>query len=174
MGSEWRVYLLSRIHIYTWMLNKACGNERNVDEVAEEQQTAFVYAANIRWTAERYPFWVGTSKKNTFAMLGIRLTRRMPNKPIFVHMGHSFGFASVSHASFAFAYRCGPGSTYSLCHTHRHLWSSYTKKFKIVLCARKLMFLEHKWRHLHWIFITRCDYYNKLLHQHLSVRVEGY
>ncbi len=51
--------------------------------VAEAQQKAFVYAANVRWTAKRYLFGVGTSKKNTFAMLGIHLTRQTPNKPLF-------------------------------------------------------------------------------------------
>ncbi len=72
------------------------------------QRTVFVYAANVRWTVECYLFGVCTSKKNMFAILGIRLTRRMPNKPFFARMGHSFGFASVPHASFTFAYRCGP------------------------------------------------------------------
>ncbi len=43
--------------------------------VAEAQRTAFVCATNVRWTAEHYPFEVGTSKKNTFTMLGVRLTR---------------------------------------------------------------------------------------------------
>ncbi len=45
--------------------------------------TTFVCGANVRWTAERYPFGVGTSKKNMFAMLGICLTRWTPNKPLF-------------------------------------------------------------------------------------------
>ncbi len=41
-----------------------------------------------RWTAGCYPFGVGTSKKNMFAMLGIRLTRQTANKPLFgIHPG---------------------------------------------------------------------------------------
>ncbi len=50
--------------------------------VAEAQRTAFVCAANVRWTAERYSLGVGTAKKNTLAMLSVCLTRRMPNKPL--------------------------------------------------------------------------------------------
>ncbi len=37
---------------------------------------------------------------------GRGLTRWMPIKRLFVHMGHLFGLASVPHASFTFAYRC--------------------------------------------------------------------
>ncbi len=48
------------------------------------QKTAFVYVTNIRWTAECYPFGVGTSKKNTFAMLGVRQNPR-PDKNKNVH-----------------------------------------------------------------------------------------
>ncbi len=43
-------------------------------------QTAFVCAANVRWPVECYPFGIGTSKKNTFEMLGVHLTKRMLNK----------------------------------------------------------------------------------------------
>ncbi len=32
---------------------------------------------------EYYLFGVGTAKKNTFVMLGVHLTRQMPNKPLF-------------------------------------------------------------------------------------------
>ncbi len=65
------------------MPNEACGIERNVDvDVAKAQQTAFVCVANVQRTAECYPFGIGTSKKNTFTMLGVRLTRQMPNKSL--------------------------------------------------------------------------------------------
>ncbi len=71
--------------------------------VAKAQRTAFVCVANIWWTAKCL-FEIGTSKKNTFAMLGVRSTRWTPNNPLF---WHSFGVASVPHASFSFAYRYG-------------------------------------------------------------------
>ncbi len=61
--------------------------------VVEVQRTAFVCAANIRWTGECYLFGAGTSKKNTFVMLDVCLTRPTPKKPL------SFGFASVLHAT---------------------------------------------------------------------------
>ncbi len=51
--------------------------------VAKAVRTAFICAANVQWTAKQYLFGVVISKKNTFAMLGIRLTRRTPNKPLF-------------------------------------------------------------------------------------------
>ncbi len=40
-------------------------------------------ANSIHLCDECYLFEVGTSKKNTFAMLGVRLTRRTTNKPLF-------------------------------------------------------------------------------------------
>ncbi len=56
--------------------------------VAEAQWTTFICAASIRWIAEYYLYGVGTSKKNTFAVLGVRLTRWTPNKPLFgIHSG---------------------------------------------------------------------------------------
>ncbi len=51
--------------------------------VAVAQWTAFVCAVNVRWTAKHCLFEVGTSKKNTFAMLCVCLTRRTPNKSLF-------------------------------------------------------------------------------------------
>ncbi len=42
-------------------------------------------------------------------MLPYLLPRQTPNNPLFACMGYSFVFASVPHASFAFAYRCVPG-----------------------------------------------------------------
>ncbi len=66
--------------------------------VAEGLRTAFVCAANIWWTAERYPFGVGTSEINTSTMLGVCVTRQTT-------FWHLFGFASVPRASFV--YRCG-------------------------------------------------------------------
>ncbi len=77
--------------------------------VAKKQWTVFVYVANVRWMAECYLFGVCALKRNTFAMLGIRLTGRTPNKPLFARMGYLFEFASVPHASFAC--RCGPRLT---------------------------------------------------------------
>ncbi len=74
---------LNRIHICTRMSNEVSGNETLMRMCTEVLGTAFTCAANIRWTAKHYLFGVGTSKKNMFAMLGICLTRPMPNKPLF-------------------------------------------------------------------------------------------
>ncbi len=67
--------IISLLSLWNW--EKCC------ECVAEVQQTAFICVANVRWTAECYQFGVGTSKINTFTMLGVHLTRRMPNKQLF-------------------------------------------------------------------------------------------
>ncbi len=98
--------------------------------VAKAPQTTFVYAAKFWWTAEYYTFGLGTSKKNKFAMLDLRLTRQMTNKPHFARMGHSFGFVLVPHASFAFAYRCGTGFTKNFGEIVRTSKKNYGKFFQ--------------------------------------------
>ncbi len=96
-------WALGRVHICSWML---CECEWGMQKwkkywcglVAKAQWTVFVYVANVRWTAKCYLFGVGSSKKNTFAMLGVHLSGQMPNKPFFAHMEHLFGFPSVPYS----------------------------------------------------------------------------
>ncbi len=92
--------------------------------VAETQRTVFVCAVNIRWIAKRYQFCVGTSKKNMFGMLGIRLTRRTPNKPLFgFHSGSPQSRMPRSHLCTDVDISWGK---------HRTLGASYS-----FLCSRK-------------------------------------
>ncbi len=107
---EHDVHVKLHPHLYAnakqsmWKWEKCwCGH------VAKAQQTKFVYAANVQRIVECYPFGVGISKKNTSAMLGVCLTRQMPNKPLFACTVHLFGFVSVLHTAFVFVYWCGPG-----------------------------------------------------------------
>ncbi len=83
-----------------------CG--RTCRRVTKARQTAFGCATNVWQTAERYPLTVGTSK-------GIHIQ--------YIYVGNAeqymFCIVSLSHASFAFAFRCKPGLT----RTHISLWS---------------------------------------------------
>ncbi len=78
----------SRYFKEKYIRNAGCTfNEANVKQTTFWHSFRFVSVplcvVNIRCTTKRYPFGVGTSKKNTFAMLGVHLTRQMSNKLLF-------------------------------------------------------------------------------------------
>ncbi len=92
----------SILRTYVFCFNAEWGirswEKRWCGSVAKAQRTVFVCVANIWWTAKRYLFGVGISKKSTFAMLGVRSTRQMPNKPLFgIHSGSPQSCMPHSH-----------------------------------------------------------------------------